>query len=184
MHGRRLLSLPTQDEVEDKDWEPTSKDIAKRERHLAASLLDHFWRRWKTEYLLELREAHRERKSVHSNKELIKVNDIVIVHDENRSRSIWRLGRVMHLVRGNDGKVRGAKVKVAERGKKPTTLRRPIQKLYSIEIDNQNITQQKVDMGSTTIQPQKEESITQRPRRAAEINATEKRRELIPKEQL
>jgi hypothetical protein len=28
MHGRRLLSLPTQDEVEDKDWEPTSKDIA------------------------------------------------------------------------------------------------------------------------------------------------------------
>jgi hypothetical protein len=62
----------------------------------------------------------------------------------------------MHLVRGNDGKVRGAKVKVAERGKKPTTLRRPIQKLYPIEIGNQDITQQKVDMCSTTIQPQKD----------------------------
>ncbi|CAB4017080.1 Hypothetical predicted protein [Paramuricea clavata] len=159
------------------------RDIAKRERHLA-SLLDHFWRRWKTEYLLESREAHRERKSVQSSKELIKINDIVIVHDENRSRSLWRLGRVMHLVRGNDGKVRGAKVKVAERGKKPTTLRRPIQKLYSIEIGNQDITQQKVGRGSTTIQPQKEESITQRPRRAAAIKATEKRRELIRNEQL
>ena len=167
MHGRRLLSLPTQDEVEDKDWGP----------------LDHFWRRWKTEYLLELREVHRDRKSVQLNKELIKVNDIVIVHDENRSRSLWRLGRVMHLVCGNDGKVRGAKVKVAERGK-PTMLRRPIQKLYPIEIGNQDITQQKVDMGSTTIQPQKEESITQRPRRAAAIKATEKRRELIRNEQL
>jgi hypothetical protein len=33
-------------------------------------------------------------------------------------------------------------------------------------------------MGSTTIQPQKEESITQIPRRAAAIEATEKRREL------
>ena len=183
MHGRRLLSLPTQDEVEDKDWEPTSKDIAKRERHLA-SLLDHFWRRWKTEYLLELREAHRDRKSVQSNKELIKVNYIVIVHDENCSRSLWRLGRVMHLDRGNEDKVRGAKVKVAERGKKPTTLRRPIQKLYPIEIGNQDITQQKADMDSTTIQPPKEESIPQRPRRAAAVKATEKRRELIRNEQL
>ena len=87
-------------------------------------------------------------------------------------------------VRGNDGKVRGAKVKVAERGKKPTTIRRPIQKLYPIEIGNQDITQQKTDMDSTTIQPQKEESVTQRPRRAAAVKATAKRRELIRNEQL
>jgi hypothetical protein len=84
MHGRRLLSLPAQHEVEDIDWGATSKDIAKRKRYLA-SPLDHFWKRWKTEYLLELREAHRDRKSVQSYKELIKVNDIVIVHDQNRS---------------------------------------------------------------------------------------------------
>ena len=78
---------------------------------------------------------------------------------ENRSRSLWRLGRVMHLVRGNDGKVRGAKVKVAERGKKPTTLRRPIQKLYPIEIGNQDITQQKLDMGSTINNPTSERRV-------------------------
>jgi hypothetical protein len=89
----------------------------------------------------------------------------------------------MHLVRGNDGKVRGAKVKVAERRKKPM-IQRPIQKLYPIEIGNQDITQQNADMDSTTIQPQKEESVTQRPQHAAAVKATEKRRELVRNEQL
>lgn len=89
------------------------------------------------EYLLELREAHRNRNSAQSSKGSIRINDIVVVHDENRSRGLWRVGRVMNLVRGSDDQVRGVKVRVAESGKKPTTIRRPLQKLYPIEISNQ-----------------------------------------------
>ena len=61
--GRRLLSLP--DNLmylapEDKDFEVTGESLQKRARHLN-SVLNHFWNRWSKEYLLELREAHRQR---------------------------------------------------------------------------------------------------------------------------
>ena len=42
MFGRRLLSLPSSDENnDDEDWEPSSRDITRRKKHLAM-LLDHF----------------------------------------------------------------------------------------------------------------------------------------------
>ena len=176
MHGRRLLSLPTPGEgEEDNNWEPSLTDITRWQRHLAG-LLDHFWKRWKGEYLLELREAHRDRNSTQSSKESIRINDIVVVHDENRSRGLWRVGRVVDLVRGNDGIVRGAKVRVAESGKKPTTIRRPIQKLYPIENSHQEKreVQQRADTG-VELQLTKELE-TQRGQRAAAIKATERRR--------
>ena len=55
--GRRLLSLPdnlTCLTPEDEDFEVTGELLRRRAKHLN-SVLNHFWKRWSKEYLLELR---------------------------------------------------------------------------------------------------------------------------------
>jgi hypothetical protein len=60
--GRRILSLPdnlTYFEPEDENFEVTDESLQRRAKHLN-SVLNHFWKRWSKEYLLELRDAHRQ----------------------------------------------------------------------------------------------------------------------------
>jgi len=63
-----------------------------------------------------------------------KVGDVVVVHEDNKKRHLWRLGRVTELLKGRDSVVRGARVKVAEKEKKPTSIERPLQKLFPLEM--------------------------------------------------
>lgn len=42
--------------------------------------LNHFWKRWRREYLTELREVHHRIRDPNKNKD-IAVGDIVLVHD-------------------------------------------------------------------------------------------------------
>ena len=44
------------------------------------------------------------------------------------------MGKVETLIEGNDGKVRSAEVRIAHKGKKSTFLRRPVQRLYRLEV--------------------------------------------------
>ena len=77
-------------------------------KHLSQTL-DHFWKRWKSEYLLELIECHQY--SWAGNKgesEQISVEDIVSVHDKKRPRGFWRLARVETILTGSDGQARSA----------------------------------------------------------------------------
>jgi len=66
--------------------------LTRRMKHLRKST-DDFWRRWRSEYLNELREAHRyqQNKTAAS---AIKPGDVVIVHDPDVPRGLWKLGRV------------------------------------------------------------------------------------------
>ena len=59
-----------------------------------SAVIEKFWNRWKTEYLTSLREFNRI--SGH-NKEVIKVGDVVIVHDE-KPRMQWTLAVVEGLI--------------------------------------------------------------------------------------
>ena len=131
--GRRSLSLPDSfcygEESEDIDI--TSSALTKRMKHLN-STLERFWRRWTSEYLLELREAHRYSKGSR-NSSIPAVGDIVLVHDEDKPRGFWKLSRIMELIVGSDGKIRGAIVKIGNR-----RLRRPLQKLYPLEVSQQD----------------------------------------------
>ena len=135
--GRRLLSLPgvTSQGIEDPDYQvfPSSPaDLSKRMQHLNR-ILDHFWTRWRREYLTELREAH-SRKQSHSNSSEIAVGDIVLVNDPGHPRTFWKLARVKELIRSSDGQIRGARVQVGATG---STLRRPVQTLFPLEIHAQ-----------------------------------------------
>ena len=69
------------------------------------TLIQHYWNRWKLEYLNELREYHRYGKEVDTH---INVGDIVLVEDPALKRNYWKLGKITKLIKGRDERVRAA----------------------------------------------------------------------------
>ena len=93
--------------------------------------MEHFWNRWRKEYLIELRESHRRSHRVDA--DIVSVGDVVIVHDDT-PRGLWRLGIIERLIKGRDSQVRGAVVRVKP-GQSPSSfLRRPVQRLFPLEV--------------------------------------------------
>ena len=92
----------------------------RRAQHLA----DVFWNRWLKEYVPLL---HQRQKWTHPQPS-IRVDDIVLLEEENTARGEWPLARVLELQSGLDGFTRTVKLLV--RGKEKT---RPIQKLVLLE---------------------------------------------------
>ena len=135
--GRRLLNLPDYlgytCDPGDEDFEVNASQPTKRVKHLA-SVLNHFWKRWRSEYLNELRESHRysaKKAPAHSS---VSKGDVVIVHDDTLPRGLWKLGRIQEVLNGRDGHPRAALVRVATRDRQHVLLRRPLQLLYPLEI--------------------------------------------------
>ena len=95
-------------------------------------IIEHFWKRWKSEYLIELRETHKKSKRKNSISDLINENDIVLISEDNVKRNEWRRGRVNKLLTGKDGQVRGAELVVVNK-QGTGILRRPINKLFPFE---------------------------------------------------
>ena len=85
--------------------------------------------------MVNLRE-HQKIMSPNENRCKIELNDVVIVEEELVPRSAWRLGKVEGLIKGDDGQIRGAKVKVA---KTKRVIQRPVNKLYPVECTKNNV---------------------------------------------
>ena len=58
----------------------------------------------------------------------------MLIKDDATKRKVWKKGRVEQLVRGNNGKVRGAVLKVKSPTGNLSTIRRPVQKLIPLEV--------------------------------------------------
>ena len=141
--GRRVMSLPDPVLPHDSGDEVTASQLSRRSQHLNLTL-NRFWKRWKNEYLLELREAHRHNKGTDAAP--VQVGDVVVIHNENQPRGFWKLARVERTIVGRDGKIRGAEVQVATSHGQPTVLHRPIQCLYPLEIKVQEKAQLQSDL--------------------------------------
>ena len=97
---------------------------------------------------------------------------MVVIHEDDKPRGLWRLGRITKLITGKDGHVRAAVLRVS----KDCSLQRPIQKLFPLEI-----AQQRAPETTTTAdeaEPQHEDSreerqdkVDSRPQRAAAVDA-------------
>ena len=132
LYGRNINSLPDYP-IEEEDFK--EKDLGARYKYLTERLV-HFWSRWKSEYLVNLREHHRSDSKVGKN--FVRVGDIVLLGDDiHKKRNDWKLGVVQECIKGKDNEVRGAKVRVKGM-KKPLVLSRPVQKLFPIEVRNEN----------------------------------------------
>ena len=132
--GKRLCCLPDVnnelDPNEDYVEDVTTGTLTKRMKYVMY-LLSHFWNRWNKEYLVELREYYRNRSK--SGTIAVAVGDIVTVKGENLPRGHWMVGKIEKLIESKDKQVRGAVVKVCTKGKRPMTIRRPVQHLYPLE---------------------------------------------------
>ncbi|XP_045208291.2 uncharacterized protein LOC123560095 [Mercenaria mercenaria] len=127
LYGRRVTTLPYHD-ITSSNLEMTSTtqiDIRKRAK-VQQTIIDHFRDRWRNEYLTALREHHT---TSGSNKQYISFGSVVQVHD-GTPRSTWRLAVVEEVVKGKDGLIRSAKIRVGNK-----LSNRPITKLYPLEVN-------------------------------------------------
>ena len=189
--GKRVINLPDDlgywADLDDGDFTVSQEQVRKRVKH-SNLVLNHFWRRWRQEYLAELRESHRNYSQRCSGVPTISVGDVVVVHDDHLPRGFWKLGLVEELFKGQNGIPRVALVRLAPKDGKQSLLRRPIQRLYPLEVHQ--VTEEKVLIGNEdTAGPSQEpdadspkpdgETNRSRPKRAAAQKAEERTRTWI-----
>ncbi|XP_076740274.1 uncharacterized protein LOC143418645 [Maylandia zebra] len=99
-------------------------------------LANEFWHRWKKEYLLSLQQ----RQKWHKTNRNAKINDIVIVQDDQASRNDWKLAKVVAIHPSEDGCIRKVQLLMSDsllddhgkRLSKPVLLDRPIHKTVTL----------------------------------------------------
>ena len=101
-------------------------DLRKRVKYLT-KCKDALWKLWKTELLRGLREQHRLKHKGQA--DYPKPGDAVIIKSEEKNRGKWQLGIVDSLIVGQDGVVRGARLRAGK-----GLLERPVQHLYPLEL--------------------------------------------------
>ncbi|CAB3992349.1 Hypothetical predicted protein [Paramuricea clavata] len=102
---------------------------------------------------MELRESHRVEKW--NGNETVSLGDIVVVHEESRPRGLWR----MEIRKGRS-----------------TTIKRPVQRLYPLEIRS---TARESELPVEAKEDDKPEVTRTRPRRAVAIEADNRRKRWI-----
>lgn len=128
--------------------------------------LDIFWETWRHEYLISLRErTQREHTSPRSvETRAPRAGEVVLVNELALPRGMWKLARITEIQRGKDGKIRNVLIEMPN-GK---TLNRPVNALYPMEADQENLTvQQTAPEKSLNEIDEKEEPIARRTRSAA-----------------
>ncbi|GFX55009.1 integrase catalytic domain-containing protein [Trichonephila clavipes] len=105
----------------------TAKESYKKRKTYRTLLLKQLWRRWKEQYLLQLKTAnHFKTPSVHKN---LKLNDVVLVEGNVKSKLLWELGITKEIFIGRDDNVRSCLVKTFK-----GLFKKSIQLLYPLEI--------------------------------------------------
>lgn len=124
--GRPLTSLPSP---------PVTLKCPNRYQRIE-QLRQHFWQRWRVEYLAELQQRTKWRLRQRD----LKTGDLVVFKEENVAPLYWRLGRVHQLYPGKDGITRVADFLTA-RG----TIRRAVNRvcplLTSEDLESQGSSQ-------------------------------------------
>ena len=140
--GRRLMSKDLDNNNGDDINELSNIDITRRYRYLK-TLLHHYWNRFHTEYLHELREKHLADNKRKKHKDVVlHTGDLVLIQDDKQKRQQWKKGVVQSIIYGDDNKIRGAVLKTITNGN-PSFLKRPVQRLVPFEIschvDNESV---------------------------------------------
>jgi hypothetical protein len=119
--GRNIVPLPI--DTSKSTTIPTS--FSKMHAH-RKFLLNQFWKVWRKEYLLSLQVS---RYWLKNKPPPLEINQVVLIRDENLSKGVWRLGRILELQTGrNDNLVRRVKLRTQS-----GTLERHINSLSLLE---------------------------------------------------
>ena len=113
--GFRIMTLPDSTVLEeDPDFTLSSEYLTYRMSHLSG-VLEKFWKPWKLEYLLELREFHRSRPD-NGIKHTPRKGKVITIYDKGHPCGIRRLGQLEELLKGTDGGARGVTVRTMSKG--------------------------------------------------------------------
>ena len=128
--GKRIL-----DENKNEIGEEQSDRVklSRRAKYLK-ELTDHYWSRWRKEYLVELRSSHIQNQE---NSTCIQVGEVVVVQEKTK-RNFWRLGLVVKLLNGADEKTRAVVLKTCKNGR-TIYINRPIEKIHPLELRSTEI---------------------------------------------
>jgi len=155
----------------------TAKDASKRFQYVR-KLLNDFWKRFSSHYLNEIRQSNLYRKQNKADTRKLVVGDIVLIRDdEPLPRNRWKIGKILELVKGKDGNVRGAKLMTISNEQK-TTCYRPVQKLIPFEIKNEETTETfdgKDDSNASKSSEKIEEKQKYKGRKAKQLGQYERR---------
>lgn len=124
--GRRINSLPPA--RINFDSHLINREMLVKKFNYRERLVNMFWKKWSREYLLFLRSTHCVKPTGKISE--FKVDDIVLVNDDKLPRHFWKMGRVTAVFPGRDGKIRSCEVKT-----NTSVIRRPVQLLYNLEIN-------------------------------------------------
>ena len=89
--GRRVLTPAKSARSDISDEVDTVERATRRERHLK-TVLTHFWKRWKQEYLTQLREYHRPREAKGPS---VNKGDVVVIAEDNVKRLNWNMNKYL-----------------------------------------------------------------------------------------
>ena len=107
----------------------------KRRVHHVCKLLRDCWVRFRDTYMNELRQMNMYRQAKGGRTRRISVGEVCYIKEDGPSvRTQWKKGKVVELVVGNDGMIRGARLKVLSNSGQQSNVYRPLQKLIPFEI--------------------------------------------------
>ncbi|GBM05479.1 hypothetical protein AVEN_94768-1 [Araneus ventricosus] len=90
-------------------------------------LVKQLWSKWKKQYIMDLRNAH-ALKNPNPQRNMA-IDDVVLIEGDNKSKLLWKLGRVIQVFPGRDGGVRSCLLKTSD-----GPLKRPVKLLYPLEL--------------------------------------------------
>lgn len=181
---RHFLSLNPHTGIPELEYDATDSDYMPYESTVdrllktwkkGQKLLNAFWKIWRDEYLLSLRERTKTSLKVGKSQSHYSpsVGDVVLVK-EDIPRGCWKLGKITHLVTSHDGNIRSAKL-VLSSGR---TVGRPLNLLFPIEVSGaisenpENIVKQKLASQNGDVKIRKS-------KRAAAVNAEKKKQAMF-----
>lgn len=118
--GEPLTSIPEP---------PVPEKIPLTKRYLQVTRMrDDFWRRWNQEYLHELQVLPKWKQQ----KPSVRVDDLVVIKEDNSPPSKWLTGRVIKVFPDREGVVRSVEVKTAV-----NQMLRPIHKIVLLPVNSE-----------------------------------------------
>ncbi|CAI6375580.1 unnamed protein product [Macrosiphum euphorbiae] len=118
-------------------------------------LMQDFWKTWHEEYLPQLQT----RGKWTSGAEPFKVNDIVIVKEENTPPMKWRLARIVQVHPGTDGRTRVVTIHMAN----GLETRRPVANLCRLPIVSEETVEKYIFNGGENVEARMRGDIPHRP---------------------
>jgi len=168
MFRSKELFPPIEDVDEYRDRQTKADDMIMHWQY-SQKALRAFWDSWRTQYLLSLRERpvmHKQRAA----EDLEPQIGMTVLLKDNLPRGMWRYGVITHLLPSADGKIRSAKVRLAN----GHVLARPLKLLCPLEMADampQTQTSQ-VQADAPAVAPATSTPKLQRPQRqAAQVSA-------------